>query len=168
MSGLNPTSMDTLRMAGSKMRDYIGIMVQEYTHRGIIDSIFMRMAANESPDRCGKYANAMDYFFGDKRKITDGNPVEIPCVKGCRSFESDNLTGAIGRRIICNSIHPKFVRERDVDPTKGHFLKINRDRLEICLTNPYAGYLMWDKVLFLYSESAAPTKSTSGLATYIS
>ena len=110
MSGLNPTSMDTLRMAGSKMRDYIGIMVQEYTHRGIIDSIFMRMAANESPDRCGKYANAMDYFFGDKRKITDGNPVEIPCVKGCRSFESDNITSDWEKNHLQQ--YPSEIRQR--------------------------------------------------------
>ena len=52
----------------------------------------------------------MDYFFGDKLKITEGNPEELPCVKDCRSFESDDLTGAIGRRIISNIRKPKFAR----------------------------------------------------------
>ena len=119
MGGVNLTSMDTFRLVGSKMRDSIELRVQENPHRGIIGSIFKRMATNESLECCDKYENARDYFFGDKLKIMEGNPEELPCIKDCRSFESDNLTGAIGRRIICNSSKAKFARERDVDPEKG-------------------------------------------------
>ena len=147
MGGANLTIADTFRLAGSKMRDHIEIRVQEYPHRKIIVAIFKRMVTNESTERCGKYENARGYFFGDKLGIMEGNPEELPCVKGCRSSECDNLTGAIGRRIIRNSSKPKFARERDVSPTKGHFLKINRDRMGSFLTDPYARYLMWAKVL---------------------
>ena len=106
-------------MTGSKMRDSIELRVQEYPRRKIIGPIFKKMATNEANERCGKYENARGYFFGDKHKIMDGNAEDPPCVKGCRSFEIDDLTGAIGRRIICNSSKPKFARERDVGHIKG-------------------------------------------------
>ena len=142
--------MDNFRLAGSKMNDSIELRVQEYPRQKITGPIFKRMATNESLERCDKYENVRDYFFGDKLEIMDGNTEEPPppCIKDWLSFESDNLTGAIGRRTIWNIIKPKFVRERDVDPTKGNILKINRDRLGSFLTDPYTRYLMRDKVLF--------------------
>ena len=50
MGGVNLTSMDTFRLAGSKMHDSIELRVQEYPHQKIIGSIFKRMATSESPE----------------------------------------------------------------------------------------------------------------------
>ena len=83
--------------------------------------------------------NTGGYFLGEKLKITEGNPEELPQIKSCRAFGSDDLTVAIGRRVICNIRKPKFVRPREVDQGKGFFLKIDRDRLECFPDDPIRG-----------------------------
>ena len=165
MGGVNVTSVDTFRLDGSQMRDAVELRVQEYPNRQTLGTIFKKMTTNESPERCGKYANARDYFGGEKLKTMDGNPEDLPEIKSCRSFESDNITGAIGRRIIRNIRKPKFFRDRDGEKANGLFLEINRDGLGDFLTDPYTAYIMWDEVLFRFSGSAETLGSTTGLAT---
>ena len=48
MDGANLTSVETLRLAGSKTHDAIEVMVQEYPHVQIIGSIFKKMATYEA------------------------------------------------------------------------------------------------------------------------
>ena len=76
MGGVNLTSMDAFRLAGSKMHDSIELKIQEYQRQKIIGSIFKRVATNESPERCDKCENARGYFFGDKLKIMWGETLK--------------------------------------------------------------------------------------------
>ena len=95
------------------------------------------MATNDAIECCDKYENARDFRFGDKLKIMEGGPEDLPTIKAFnRSVEGYSLSGAIGMMAICSSINATFVRESDVGEKRGKPLESNLDRLECLISDP--------------------------------
>ena len=104
------------------------------------------MATRESIESRDKYEDTMEFFFADRIKNMNGNHEALPRIKSPNgSVEGDALSGAIGRRALCNSRKETFVR--DFDEKGGMFLRINRGSSECSLPDTYTRYLMCAKIL---------------------